>query len=108
MTWLDAQVGVLGSVLISPELAPRMAAETRAEDFSGDMRGVYDAITALLAAAEPVDAMTVRNRLGAATLDFDGPVQTFKPHEREAPRELETAARKRREAKKSGQEELPL
>ena len=70
ISWLDAQVGVLGSVLISPELAPRMLAETRPEDFNGECRGVYDAIAALVREAQPVDAMTVRNRLGESSTEL--------------------------------------
>ena len=70
ISWLDAQVGVLGSVLISPELAPRMLAETRPEDYTGDCRGVYDAIAALVREAQPVDAMTVRNRLGESSTEL--------------------------------------
>ncbi|MBR3861120.1 MAG: hypothetical protein IKM84_04465 [Oscillospiraceae bacterium] len=65
--WFDAQVGVLGSVLIEPTLAPQMIVETQAEDFNGDFRGVWSAIAGLLRDGEPVDAMTVRNRLGAAS-----------------------------------------
>ncbi len=62
--WLEAQVGVLGSVLIEPSLAAKVVAETDEGDYTGDCRSIYRAITELLAAHEPVDAMTVRSRLG--------------------------------------------
>lgn len=65
--WLDAQVGVIGSVLISPELAPRVIAETAAEDYSGDCRGIFNAMVGLMQEQKPVDAMTIRNRLGPAS-----------------------------------------
>jgi len=63
--WLDAQVGVIGSVLMEPELAPRVVAETQGSDYSGDYATVYQAIASLLTANQPVDIMTVRDRLGA-------------------------------------------
>lgn len=65
--WLDAQVGVLGSVLISPELAAQVVAETDEGDYTGDCLSIYRAVASLLAAHEPVDAMTVRNKLGPAS-----------------------------------------
>lgn len=68
--WLDAQAGVLGSVLICPELAPKVAAETAETDYSGEYLSVYRGITALLAEGTPVDAMTVRSKLGAASADL--------------------------------------
>lgn len=49
--WLDAQVGVLGSVLIEPELAPRVIAETQGSDYSGDYAAVYHAIASLLSSS---------------------------------------------------------
>lgn len=65
--WLDAQVGVLGSVLIEPELAPRVIAETDAGDYTGDCLAIYNALRSMFAAKEPIDAMTVRNKLGQAS-----------------------------------------
>lgn len=65
--WLEAQVGVLGSVLIEPKLAAKAVAETEASDYTGDYRSIFTAISELIAAHEPVDAMTVRNRLGPAS-----------------------------------------
>lgn len=66
VTWLDAQSGVLGSVLINPDLAPRLLAETSEQDYSGEYRNIYRAITALLAEGAPVDAVTIRAKLGPA------------------------------------------
>lgn len=65
--WLDAQVGVIGSVLIEPELAPRVIAETDTGDYTGDFLAIYNAMRAMFAAKEPIDAMTVRNKLGLAS-----------------------------------------
>lgn len=64
--WFDAQVGVLGSVLIEPSLAPKVVASTNETDYRGEYRAVYSAIAALLQEAQPVDVITVRNKLGPA------------------------------------------
>jgi len=64
--WLDAQVGVLGSVLIEPSLAPQVVASTNAGDYTGEYRTIFGAIAALLQEAQPVDAITVRNKIGPA------------------------------------------
>lgn len=64
--WLDAQVGVLGSVLIEPTLAPKVMAATSEHDYSGEYRTVFNAIAELVKEAAPVDAITVRNKLGTA------------------------------------------
>lgn len=64
--WLDAQIGVLGSVLIEPQLAPKVIAETRESDYRAEFRAVYGAIAGLLRDGQPVDVITVRNRLGEA------------------------------------------
>ena len=77
--WLDAQVGVLGSVLIKPELAPRLIVDTSAGDFSGDCRAVYGAICALVASGDPVDAITIRNRLGEASTELLKQIITATP-----------------------------
>ncbi len=62
--WLDAQCGVLGSVLISPELAPTVLSQTAETDYTGKNRLVYQAIRALFLAGTPIDAMMVADRLG--------------------------------------------
>lgn len=64
--WLDAQVGVLGSVLISPELAAKVVAETSEEDYAGQCLSVYRAIKSLFLQGKPADAVLVREQLGEA------------------------------------------
>lgn len=60
----SAQVGVLGSLLISPELVGRVMAQVRPEDFtSGAYRTVYQAITGLFLEGKPVDVVLVKERL---------------------------------------------
>lgn len=65
--WLEAQAGVLGSVMIEPELAPKVVAETDAADYGGEYRSVYTALREMLADKQPIDALTVCNKLGAAS-----------------------------------------
>lgn len=62
--WLDAQVGVLGSVLICPELAAKVLSETTEADFSGPCRSIYQAIRQLFQAGKPADAVMVHSILG--------------------------------------------
>lgn len=62
--WLDAQYSVLGSVLISPEVAPQVLQETRETDFDGPCRTVYKAIKALFLAGQPIDPVSLAARLG--------------------------------------------
>lgn len=60
----DAQVGVLGSVLISPELAGPVIAQVRAEDFtSGIYRSIFQAISGQFLEGRPVDPVLVKERL---------------------------------------------
>ena len=61
--WTMAQYSVLGSVLIEPQLVPKMMSLTRAEDFSSACRTVYDAMRELFAAGIPVDAVSLSDRL---------------------------------------------
>lgn len=63
-SWLDAQHSVLGSVLISPELAPKVLAETALSDFSGPCQNVYSAIKDLFNSGDPVDVVAVAGKLG--------------------------------------------
>ena len=77
--WLDAQVGVLGSVLLKPELAARLITDTSASDFSEDFRAIYGAICALVTSGEAVDAMTIRNRLGPASTELLRQIVTLTP-----------------------------
>lgn len=69
-TWLDAQYSVLGSVLISPEVAPRVLQETRETDYAGACRTVYKAIKELFLAGSPIDPVSVSARLGGEYRSF--------------------------------------
>ena len=62
--WLDAQYSVLGSVLISPEIAPMVLSEMSDTDFSGHAVAVYQAMRYLFAEHLPVDVISVRDKLG--------------------------------------------
>ena len=62
--WLDAQVGVLGSVLISPELAAKVVAETSEEDYTGQCLSIYRAVKSLFMAGKPADVVLIREKLG--------------------------------------------
>ena len=64
--WLDAQVGVLGSVLISPELAAKVVSETSEADYTGQCLSVYRAIKSLFLAGKPADVVLLRDALGEA------------------------------------------
>lgn len=57
--WTQAQYGVLGSVLLEPDLAPKVMHLTRVEDFSGGCRTVYEAMRRLFVAGSPVDIISV-------------------------------------------------
>lgn len=63
--WLDAQYSVLGSVLIAPEVVPKVLHETRETDFEGACRTVYKVIRELFLAGQPVDPVSVAGKLGA-------------------------------------------
>ena len=63
--WLDAQYGVLGSVLISPEVAPKVLAEMTDTDFSGHAVAVFQAMRYLFSQHLPVDVISVRDKLGS-------------------------------------------
>lgn len=62
--WLDAQVGVLGSVLISPELAAKVVSETSEEDYTGQCLSIFKAIKSLFMQGKPADAVLIREKLG--------------------------------------------
>lgn len=61
--WMLAQYSVLGSVLIEPQLVPKMMSLTRAEDFSSACRTVYEAMRQLFSAGVPVDIVSVSDAL---------------------------------------------
>ncbi|MBR2311113.1 MAG: AAA family ATPase [Oscillospiraceae bacterium] len=69
-SWLDAQNAVLGSVLISPELTPRVMTETVEQDYSGPCLTVYRAIRKLFLAGTAIDVISVANALSPSYRDF--------------------------------------
>lgn len=62
--WLDAQVGVLGSVLIEPKLAAKVLAETADDDYTGAFRAVYQAIRRVFQQGKPPDPVLINDALG--------------------------------------------
>ena len=67
---LSAQVGVLGSLLIQPELLGRAVALLRPQDFTNPTyRAVYSAMCQLFQEGHNADTLLVRDKLGAA---YDG------------------------------------
>lgn len=68
--WLDAQIGVIGSVLIQPDLAAKVLAETCDDDFSGHCLTVYRVIRSLFQQGKPTDPIMVSNALGGTYADF--------------------------------------
>lgn len=61
---LDAQYSVLGSVLISPEVAPLVIQQTTEADYTGACRTIYNAIRKLFLDGAVIDPVTVNNALG--------------------------------------------
>lgn len=69
---LDAEQAVLGSFLIDPGVQQQLFARVRPEDFlSPANRKIYTTARALFRAGEPVDGVTVRDKLGQ---DYTGPL----------------------------------
>lgn len=68
--WLDAQYSVLGSILISPEITPKVVHETSERDFNGGCLTVYKAIRKMFLAGETIDPVSVANVLGPNYRDF--------------------------------------
>lgn len=68
---LDAEVAVLGSILISPEITGEIMLRLRAEDFlDAEHRHVFEAVRSLWQQCTPVDAVTVLHQLGDAYEPF--------------------------------------
>lgn len=68
---LDAQSGVLGSMLLDPDTVPRVLSRVRDQDFvSGVSRQIFQAIRARFQAGQAIDAILVRETLGGGP---DGP-----------------------------------
>ena len=68
--WLEAQYSVLGSMLISPEVVPKVMSETSDRDYSGTCLTVYRAIRKLFQGGTPVDPVSVAGLLGPNYRDF--------------------------------------
>ena len=69
-SWLDAQNCVLGSLLICPELTPRVMTETSERDYSGACLTVYQVIRKLFLAGITVDPVSIANALDPSYRDF--------------------------------------
>lgn len=68
--WLDAQYSVLGSVLISPEVAPKVLHETSERDYIGTCLTVYKAIRKLFLSGTAIDPVSVAGILGPDYRNF--------------------------------------
>lgn len=68
--WLQAQCSVLGSVLIEPDLVPKVIAETSEQDYIGTCLSVYKAIRKLFLSGATVDVVSVANAMGPAYRDY--------------------------------------
>lgn len=68
--WLDAQYSVLGSMLISPEVVPKVMHETGETDYCGGCLTVFRAIRSLFLAGSPVDPVAVASSLGVSYREF--------------------------------------
>lgn len=68
--WLDAQYSVLGSMLISPEVVPKVMHETTEADYCGGCLTVYRAIQSLFLSGSPVDPVAVASSLGSNYREF--------------------------------------
>lgn len=70
---LDAQVGVIGSMLIDADCVGHVLSATKTSQFvSATYRTIYQAIKSLFSESRPVDPVTVRDRLQqAAGADYE-------------------------------------
>lgn len=62
--WLDAQYSVLGSMLISPEVVPKVMEGTVERDYCGTCRTVYRVMRKLFIDGIDIDPVSVNNALG--------------------------------------------
>ena len=67
--WSNAQASVIGSALIDGSCAPLLMSELRPEDLSGDYRTMFEAIVDLKLRGQPVDPVTVLDKVGPAYRD---------------------------------------
>ena len=68
--WLDAQYSVLGSMLISPEVVPKVIHSTAERDYNGPCLTVFRAIRNLFQTGTEIDVVSVANALGQGYRDF--------------------------------------
>lgn len=62
---LDAQAGVLGSMLFDPDTVPMVLSRVRSEDFvTREYRMIFQAVEALFREGKPVTPIMVREKLG--------------------------------------------
>ncbi len=65
--YYDAQVGVIGSLLIdAPHVAGMVMHGTKEEDYTGALKTVFQACRTLFQQGKPIDSITVRGILGPA------------------------------------------
>lgn len=64
--WAEAQIAVLGSVLIDPDPTVGIVMDAlRSEDFTEERRAVFDAVRSLWLERKPIDPVTVAHAAGA-------------------------------------------
>ena len=78
--WLDAERGVIGAMLIDPELVPAILAAVREEDFQigADLR-IFQEARALFREGAAADPITIRNRIGPQLTDYMVQVMELTP-----------------------------
>ena len=65
--YYDAQVGVIGSVLIdAPHVAGMVMHRTREDDYTGELKTIFQACRTLFQQGRPIDPVTVRGIVGPA------------------------------------------
>jgi len=67
--WTNAQQSVIGSAMIDGRCAPLIMSELRPDDLTGDFRTMFEAIVKLQLAGQPVDPVTVLEKIGPAYRD---------------------------------------
>ena len=77
--WLEAQYSVLGSVLISPELAPKLVHETSERDYTAACLTVYKAIRKLFLEGAAIDPVSVAGVLGTSYRSFLAELMVITP-----------------------------
>lgn len=68
--WLEAQYSVLGSILICPEMTPKVMRETAEQDFDGPCLTVYRAVRELFLQGATIDPVTVAGNLDPSYRNF--------------------------------------